>query len=95
MVNSIPSARQRTRAQTAAFLLGVHPELPNVDEEGASSMRADRHFYGEMGEELFTAQRDNVQLKKSEQSPFHSGLTGCSCNVTSRVQSSSSYHRYR
>jgi hypothetical protein len=82
MVNSIPSARQCTHAQTAAFLLGVHPELPNVNKEGASSMHVDRHFYGEMGEELFTAQWDNVQLEKSEQSLFHSGLMGCSCNVT-------------
>jgi hypothetical protein len=66
MINSIPSARQRTRAQTAAFLLGVHPEPPNVDEEEASSMRSDRHFYGGVNEELFTAQWDNDQLKKGE-----------------------------
>ncbi|KAG2124729.1 hypothetical protein BD769DRAFT_1388671 [Suillus cothurnatus] len=53
-----------THAQTAAFLLGVHMEPPNVDEEEASSMRLDRHFYGRVNEELFTAQWDNDQLKK-------------------------------
>ncbi|KAG1726168.1 uncharacterized protein EDB91DRAFT_1254427 [Suillus paluster] len=72
MVNSFPSARQRTRAQTAAFLLGVHPEPPNVNKDEVSSMRAVRHFYEGMDEELFTAQRDNVQLKKIEfRVPLH------------------------
>ncbi|KAG2128408.1 hypothetical protein BD769DRAFT_1387453 [Suillus cothurnatus] len=53
-----------THAQTAAFLLGVHLEPPNVNEEEASSMHLDWHFYRGVNEELFTAQWDNDQLKK-------------------------------
>ncbi|KAG2124950.1 hypothetical protein BD769DRAFT_1669111 [Suillus cothurnatus] len=30
MTDSISSARQRTRAQTAAYLLGIRPELPDI-----------------------------------------------------------------
>ncbi|KAG1875952.1 hypothetical protein C8R48DRAFT_768801 [Suillus tomentosus] len=29
-INSVSSARQRTRAQTAAYLLGIRPELPDI-----------------------------------------------------------------
>jgi hypothetical protein len=45
MVKSIPSARQRTRAQTAAFLLGAHPDLPNIEANEITRMRAVRNFY--------------------------------------------------
>lgn len=74
MVNSIQvrSARQRTRAQTAAFLLGLHPELPDTDEGGANRrVNAVRHFYEGMDEleESSTNQRchlDAAPLEKSE-----------------------------
>lgn len=29
-IDSVSSARQRTRAQTAAYLLGIRPELPDI-----------------------------------------------------------------
>ncbi|KAG1802385.1 uncharacterized protein BJ212DRAFT_1304857 [Suillus subaureus] len=55
-----------------AFLLGVHPEPPNVDKEEASSMCAVQHFYGGTNQELFTAQWDNGQLEKIEfRVPLH------------------------
>ncbi|KAG1868168.1 hypothetical protein C8R48DRAFT_771865 [Suillus tomentosus] len=38
-------ARQRTRAQTAAFLLGVRSNLPDVNDEDFSRVNAVRHFY--------------------------------------------------
>ncbi|KAG1811108.1 uncharacterized protein BJ212DRAFT_1302029 [Suillus subaureus] len=37
MVNSILSACQCTWVQTAAFLLSIHPELPNTNEGGANN----------------------------------------------------------
>ncbi|KAG1756198.1 uncharacterized protein EDB91DRAFT_1241297 [Suillus paluster] len=61
-----------THAQTAAFVLGVHPEPPNVDKDEVSSMCTIWHFYEGMDEELFTTQWDNVQLKKIEfRVPLH------------------------
>jgi hypothetical protein len=30
MIDSVSSGRQRTRAQTAAYLLGIRPELPSI-----------------------------------------------------------------
>jgi hypothetical protein len=30
MIDSVYSGRQRTRAQTAAYLLGIRPELPSI-----------------------------------------------------------------
>lgn len=62
MVNSSLSARQRTRAQTAAFLLGVRSELPDVDE-GVNS-RTVRHFYEGMDKEPSTTERHHAQLQK-------------------------------
>jgi hypothetical protein len=69
MVNSILSVRQRTRAQTAAFLLGIHPELPNTDEGVANSrVHAVQHFYeGIDSEESSTIKRCHAApLEKSE-----------------------------
>lgn len=44
-VHSPGSGRQRTRAQTAAYLLGVRKELPDVDNEAMKCMRAVQNFY--------------------------------------------------
>ncbi|KAG2046938.1 hypothetical protein BDR06DRAFT_977137 [Suillus hirtellus] len=72
--NSTPpsskSQMMRTRAQTAAFLLGVHSELPDVDE-GVNS-RTVRHFYEGMDEEPSTTERHHAQLQKIEfRVPLH------------------------
>ncbi|KAG1775755.1 hypothetical protein EV702DRAFT_1198955 [Suillus placidus] len=39
------SARQRTRAQTAAFLLGIHPNLPSVNDGDCNRINTVQHFY--------------------------------------------------
>jgi len=39
LINTLP-ARQRTRAQTAAYLLGASSELPDVNKEEINRMRA-------------------------------------------------------
>ncbi|KAG1822127.1 hypothetical protein EV424DRAFT_1539002 [Suillus variegatus] len=44
-LSSSTSARQRTRAQTAAFLLGIRPSLPDANDEDFSRVNAVRHFY--------------------------------------------------
>ncbi|KAG1900469.1 uncharacterized protein F5891DRAFT_1227204 [Suillus fuscotomentosus] len=77
MVKSITSARQRTRAQTAAFLLGTCPDLPSVGASEITRMRAVRHFYERMTqtpslEELTVQQPCQVQLDKIEfRIPLH------------------------
>ncbi|KAG1727052.1 hypothetical protein EDD22DRAFT_931284 [Suillus occidentalis] len=80
MVNSIPSARQRTRAQTAAFLLGAYPELPpQTQDKETNRIRAVQHFYQGMAEQRppspldeLTAQRCQAQLEKIEfRVPLH------------------------
>lgn len=74
-VNSIPSARQRTRAQTAAFLLGAYPELPpqSAQDKEINRIRAVQHFYQGMAEQRppspvdeLTAQQCQAQLEKSK-----------------------------
>jgi hypothetical protein len=55
-VDSIPStrrrsARQRSRLQTAAYLLGARQEPPNVDEEDINHIRAIRSWYSRAGSE--------------------------------------------
>lgn len=83
MVRSIPSARQRTRAQTTAFLLGARPDLPSVEANEITRMRAVRHFYERMTEqpeslEQLTAQQPcQAQLDKSTLRVCISGLTRC------------------
>ncbi|KAG2351753.1 hypothetical protein BDR07DRAFT_1500446 [Suillus spraguei] len=64
MVNS--SACQRTHAQTAAFLLSLHSELPNANEEGVNNrMHRVRHFSKGMNEEVSTTtQQHHTQLEK-------------------------------
>ncbi|KAG1828010.1 hypothetical protein EV424DRAFT_1537012 [Suillus variegatus] len=79
MVNSIPSARQRTRAQTAAFLLGAYPELPSAQDKEINRTRAVQHLYEGMAEQRppspvdeLTAQRCQAQLEKIEfRVPLH------------------------
>ncbi|KAG1893199.1 uncharacterized protein F5891DRAFT_1196729 [Suillus fuscotomentosus] len=79
MVNSIPSARQRTRAQTAAFLLGAYPELPSTQDKEINRTRAVQHLYEGMAEQRtpspvdeLTAQRCQAQLEKIEfRVPLH------------------------
>jgi hypothetical protein len=82
MVKSITSARQRTRAQTAAFLLGTRPDLPSVGASEITRMRAVRHFYERMTqtpslEELTVQQPCQVQLDKSTLNVCISGLMRC------------------
>ncbi|KAG1908914.1 uncharacterized protein F5891DRAFT_974199 [Suillus fuscotomentosus] len=61
--NPLSSTRQRTRAQTAAYLLGIRPELPDVNDEGANRMNAyqdtklDKNKYEHLGWRLSTARR--------------------------------------
>ncbi|KAG1861052.1 hypothetical protein C8R48DRAFT_673621 [Suillus tomentosus] len=46
-INSLSSstfARQRTRTQTAAFLLGIRPNLPDANDEDFSRVNAVRHL---------------------------------------------------
>jgi hypothetical protein len=74
MINTIPSARQRTRAQTAAFLLGAYPELPpQTQDKETNCIRAVQHFYQGMAEQRppsppdeLTAQWCQAQLEKSK-----------------------------
>jgi hypothetical protein len=40
IIDSIPSARRRTRLQTTAYLLGARQELPEVTDEEISHIRA-------------------------------------------------------
>ncbi|KAG1889078.1 uncharacterized protein F5891DRAFT_987460 [Suillus fuscotomentosus] len=46
-INSLSSstfARQRTRTQTAAFLLGIRPNLPDANDEDFSRVNTVRHL---------------------------------------------------
>ncbi|KAG1789842.1 uncharacterized protein HD556DRAFT_1446632 [Suillus plorans] len=40
IINSIPSARRRTRLQTAAYLIGSRKELPEINDEEITRIRA-------------------------------------------------------
>jgi hypothetical protein len=79
MVKSIPSARQRTRAQTAAFLLGARPDLPNIEANEITRMRAVRNFYERMTEQSSEGEEQpcQAQLKKSTSCVCISGLMRC------------------
>jgi hypothetical protein len=44
-VDSISSAARRSRAQTAAYLLGAHQQLPDIDDEETNRVRAVQLFY--------------------------------------------------
>ncbi|KAG1740104.1 uncharacterized protein EDB91DRAFT_1082088 [Suillus paluster] len=97
MVNSIPSARQRTRAQTAAFLLGAHPELPSVEDKEINCMCAVQHFYEGMTEQLpleeFTGQQCQAQLEKIEfRVPLHTLDRKQSTTYVDRSHSKSDSH---
>ncbi|KAG1895866.1 uncharacterized protein F5891DRAFT_1193680 [Suillus fuscotomentosus] len=43
--SDFPPGRQRTRAQTAAYLLSTRKELPDIDNEAMNRMRAVQNFY--------------------------------------------------
>ncbi|KAG1903375.1 uncharacterized protein F5891DRAFT_1185517 [Suillus fuscotomentosus] len=67
--NPLSSTRQRTRAQTAAYLLGIRPELPDVNDEGANRMNAVQIFYEGMADqpikELTAGQYQDTNLDKT------------------------------
>jgi hypothetical protein len=53
-IDSVSSARQRTRAQTAAYLLSIRPELPpdevQANDEEVNHIDAVQHFYQGMAD---------------------------------------------
>ena len=51
LIDALPSAHQRSRAQTAAYLLGARQELPDVDENEINRIRAVRLVYDAMADQ--------------------------------------------
>jgi hypothetical protein len=53
-IDSVSSARQRTQAQTAAYLLGICPELPpdevQANDEEVNHIDTVQHFYQGMAD---------------------------------------------
>jgi hypothetical protein len=79
MVKSIPSTHQQTCAQTAAFLLGARPDLPNIEANEITCMHAVRNFYERMTEQSSEGEEQpcQAQLEKSTSCMCISGLTRC------------------
>lgn len=72
-VDSIPSvrwcsARQRSRLQTTAYLLGVRQELPDVDKEEINRIRAVRSWYSRANSD---SEPSEGQLTDQEKVPAH------------------------
>ncbi|KAG1785082.1 uncharacterized protein HD556DRAFT_1459774 [Suillus plorans] len=92
--NPLSSTHQRTRAQTAAYLLGIRPELPNVNDEEVSCMNAVQIFYEGMADqpikELTAEQYQDTKLDKIEfQVPLHTTDTNKSTTYVDRLHSES------
>ncbi|KAG0696530.1 hypothetical protein DFH29DRAFT_879302 [Suillus ampliporus] len=67
IINLLPSARQRTGAQTAAFLLGIHPHLPDVNDNEINTMCSVQLFYKEMPDK--PPVNDHLTALESYQAP--------------------------
>jgi hypothetical protein len=80
-VNSIPSirrlsARQRSRLQTAAYLLGTRQELPDVDEQEINRIRAVQSWYSRVGSEPSEGQLTVTDHENVSTQADHSPLKG-------------------
>lgn len=58
-IDSVSSARQRTRAQTTAYLLGIRPELPDITDT------AEQYQAPELDKSKLCMQRPRVRWRCS------------------------------
>ncbi|KAG2052896.1 hypothetical protein BDR06DRAFT_1009029 [Suillus hirtellus] len=87
-----------TRAQTAAYLLGIRPELPDVNDEEVNHMNAVQIFYEGMADQpikgLTAGQYQDTKLDKIEfQVPLHTMDMNKSTTYVDRLHSESESRR--